>query len=106
MSDDLNNLNVRAAFTAIEAREAAAIFERLHERVAIHRGRVEITRGGRDGNGDLQLNDSCVLISKAELDSLEQAIEILSNTDSAAAMRDELTRIAAQLNEVPEAASP
>jgi PHD/YefM family antitoxin component YafN of YafNO toxin-antitoxin module len=42
----------------------------LHQKVCRDKGRVEI----KDGQG------TCVLISKEELESLEQALEILSNT--------------------------
>lgn len=41
-----------------------------HQRVCCDKGRVEIREG----------DNTCVLISKVELDALEKALEILSNT--------------------------
>jgi PHD/YefM family antitoxin component YafN of YafNO toxin-antitoxin module len=52
----------------------APALESLHEQVTRTKGRIEITRRGTD--------DRCVLISKEELDCLERAIELLSETDS------------------------
>src|ERR1041385_1499248 len=51
------------AFQSIDLRLAAANLAELHERVAMTRGRIEITREG--------LHESCVLISRTELESLE-----------------------------------
>lgn len=50
----------------------AGEFSKLLCRTAREKGRIEITNG--DGT-------SCVMISKAELDALEEALEILSNND-------------------------
>lgn len=52
--------------------------EDLHRQVAKGHGRVEITRDGCD--------DVCVLISKSELEALERALEILSDTSDFRAM--------------------
>jgi hypothetical protein len=62
----------------------AQSLRQLHEFVAAHHGRIEITRPGS--------NDRCVLISKPELDSLERAIEILSDSED---VRDICHKIAA-----------
>jgi prevent-host-death family protein len=59
----------------------------LHERVGEMKGRVEVTRRGSD--------DVCVLISKAELDSLEAALEILTRSAEYKAMCDTVTQLAA-----------
>jgi hypothetical protein len=56
----------------------------LHARVLVHNGRVELRRRG----------GACVLISKDELDGLEKALEILSNTDTARLMRQEIATLA------------
>ena len=61
---------------------------RLHERVGCGKGRIEVTRRG--------CGDVCVLISKAELEALEQALEILAATADYKAMCDVLTQLAAQ----------
>lgn len=58
----------------------------LHALVVRQRGRVEFAAG----NGDIS-----VLISKHELDAVEKALEILSDTSDVRSMRDELARIAA-----------
>ena len=59
-------------FETYDCGHAGRSLEKLHEDVVRLKGRIEITRNGCD--------DCCILISKAELDSLEQALEILSNT--------------------------
>ena len=51
----------------------ASSLHQLHEYVTRTLGRVEITRPGSD--------ERCVLISRQELESLERALEILSDTD-------------------------
>ena len=57
-------------FTLISIDQVSKHIAQLHQNVCRHKGRVEI----HDGQG------VCVLISKEELQSLEQALEILSNT--------------------------
>ncbi|MDB5322612.1 MAG: hypothetical protein JWN40_4243 [Phycisphaerales bacterium] len=59
-----------SSFTFISIDQVQDRFSQLHQNVCRARGRVEI----RDGQG------TCVLISKEELESLEKALEILSNT--------------------------
>lgn len=59
----------------------------LHPRVARGHGRIEITRDGCD--------DVCILISKAELESLERALEILSETTDFRTMCESLSNVAA-----------
>src|SRR3954454_1998985 len=58
------------SFSFISIDQVQDRFNKLHESVCRARGRVEI----KDGSS------TCVLISKEELESLEQALEILSNT--------------------------
>jgi hypothetical protein len=58
----------------------------LHRQVVAQTTRIEL--GTSDGQAS-------VLISKLELDALEQALAILSSTDSVISMRDHLARIAA-----------
>jgi hypothetical protein len=57
----------------------------LHELVLRRNGRIELTT--RDGGAS-------VLISKSELEALEHALEILSDTNDVRAIRDELSRLA------------
>ena len=59
----------------------------LHAFVTRTNGRIEITRPGTD--------DHCVLISKDELDALERALEILSDTDTVRAMCGQISELAA-----------
>jgi PHD/YefM family antitoxin component YafN of YafNO toxin-antitoxin module len=59
----------------------------LHEFVARTKGRVEITRPGSD--------ERCVLISQEELQSLERALEILSDTDDVRDMCGQIAQLAA-----------
>jgi hypothetical protein len=67
--------------------------EKLHEEVVRFKGRIEVTRNGCD--------DCCVLISKAELDSLEQALAILSDTDGVRAMSGQIAQLAASVGAAP-----
>jgi len=60
----------------------------LHAHVITHHGRVEFTTRACDG--------SCILISKAELEGLERALEILSGTEDVREMRNELSRLVSQ----------
>ena len=59
----------------------------LHEYVTRCNGRIEVTRPGSD--------DRCVLLSKRELDSLERALEILSDTDGMREVCDKIALLAA-----------
>lgn len=59
----------------------------LHEQVTRRNARVEITRDGCD--------DCCVLISKAELEGLERALEILADTEQVKAMSNKVAQLAA-----------
>ena len=59
----------------------------LHEYVARTKGRVEITRAGSD--------ERCVLISQEELQCLERALEILSDTDDVRDMCGQIAQLAA-----------
>ncbi len=60
--------------------------ETLHDDVVRFKGRIEITRSGGDG--------ACVLMSKAELDSLERALAILSDTDGIKATSGQIAQLA------------
>jgi len=76
----------QGSFQSLDLSSASAALERLFELVIRCRGRVEITADGSE--------ETCVLISKAELRELERALEILSDTDSAAQMRQQIVRLA------------
>ena len=60
----------------------------MHEHVTDTNARVEITRPGSD--------QRCVLISKAELEALEQALAILSDTEDVRDICGTIARLAAQ----------
>ena len=64
----------------------ASNLSELHEHVTRTNGRVEITRPGSD--------ERCVLLSKSELDSLERALEILSDTDDVRHMSVKIAQLA------------
>ena len=70
-------------YQAYDVSIVAPALASLHEHVTRTSARVEITRRGTDAR--------CVLISKQELDALERALEILSDTDS---VRDICLKIA------------
>jgi hypothetical protein len=59
-----------STFTFMSIDQVQSQFTKLHQNICKHKGRVEIHDG----------ESVCVLISKVELETLEQAIEILSNT--------------------------
>ena len=59
----------------------------LHELVGCGKGRVEVTRRG--------CADACVLISKAELESLERALQIFAESIEFQRMSDQISEIVA-----------
>jgi hypothetical protein len=59
----------------------------LHEIVGTAKGRIEVSRQGCD--------DVCVLISKAELDSLERALQIFAETVEFEHMSKQIAEIVA-----------
>jgi PHD/YefM family antitoxin component YafN of YafNO toxin-antitoxin module len=67
----------------------------LHEFVTRTKGRVEITRPGSD--------ERCVLISQDELQSLERALEILSETDDVRDIQVQIAQLAAATGPTPVA---
>lgn len=74
-------------FQTVDVTQFRRALADLHARVGQMRGRVEVKRRGCD--------DVCVLISKAELESLEQALEILAASAEYKAMCDVITQLAA-----------
>ena len=72
-------------FATLDAPALQADLLNLLCRTAREKGRIEITNCG---------GGACVLISKDELDGLERALEILSRTDGAMKMREELEECA------------
>jgi hypothetical protein len=66
--------------------DAKEMLDVLHDRVVEFNDRVVIRSERSD--------QRCVMISQTELDGLERAVEILSQTDEGAAIRDEVLRIA------------
>ena len=74
-------------FQTLDVTRVRRALATLHERVTLGAGRVEIKRRGCD--------DVCVMISKAELEALEQALEILAESAEYRAACDTLTQLAA-----------
>jgi prevent-host-death family protein len=75
------------SFQSVDLVECGQSLDDLHQRVSTGHGRIEITRTGRD--------EACVLISKAELETLEKAIELLSQSEHYRAMCAQINNIAA-----------
>jgi len=73
------------------------LVEESHAGVARGHGRIEITRDGCD--------DVCILISKTELDALERALEILSETAEFRAMCESVASVASSVGMVAAAQS-
>jgi PHD/YefM family antitoxin component YafN of YafNO toxin-antitoxin module len=75
-------------FSSLDVSRARRALARLHEQVSFGQGRVEIKRHGSE--------HVCVMISKAELEALETALEILSDSDEYKSMCENLSRVAAE----------
>ena len=67
---------------------ASANLAELHELVTRSKARIEITRPGSD--------DRCILICREELESLERALAILSDTDDVRNLRVQIAQLAAR----------
>jgi hypothetical protein len=76
-----------SAFQALSLSQVQSDLLDLYRRVACQQGRVEIV----DEAGECD----CVLISKAELDSLEKAIAILADGDTVRELSGHLSDLAA-----------
>jgi prevent-host-death family protein len=76
---------MQETFQKIDVGIARQSLDSLHDHVVGRSKRIIITKAGSD--------DAAVLISLAELESLEQALEILSRTDEALEMRDRVMRV-------------
>jgi PHD/YefM family antitoxin component YafN of YafNO toxin-antitoxin module len=72
--------------------QAAKAIRRLHDQVCTDKHRVEITRRGCD--------DVCVLISRKELESLEQALQIFADTEAFMEMSENLKKVLALADEI------
>jgi len=79
-------------FESYDAGDAGVSLAKLHDEVVRFKGRIEITRNGSD--------ERCVLISKSELDSIEAALAILSDTDGVKAMSAQIAQLAAVVEPV------
>jgi len=71
-------------FATIDLERSEHRLSDLHAQVLRHHGRIELVCPG----------GVCVLISREELQSLEQALEILSRTDAVRAMQAEVAQVA------------
>jgi PHD/YefM family antitoxin component YafN of YafNO toxin-antitoxin module len=72
-------------FTTLDATQLPPALAEILCRTARHHGRIEVTNC--DG-------ESCVILSKQELESLERALEILADSDGGQAMRHTVERFA------------
>lgn len=84
-------------FHTLNLMQFRQLCDELHSRVARGHGRIEITVEGCE--------DVCVLISKAELESLERALEILAETPDFRSMCESLSSVAASTSEAPASQS-
>ena len=85
------------SFQVLSTSEAEVLLDELHNRVSEYNDRVDITCKGSKLR--------CVLISQAELEGLEKAVEILSETNDGVAMREEVLRIAMATEVLPDRAA-
>jgi PHD/YefM family antitoxin component YafN of YafNO toxin-antitoxin module len=84
-------------FHTLNLAQFLKLVDDLHGKVAKGHGRVEITVDGCD--------DVCILISKAELEALERALEILSETGDFQNMSRSLSQVASLTCEIAAAQS-
>ena len=87
---DVNSSGSGSSFRTMDINEVGRALMDLHEQIVSRNGRVEITSG--DGSGQRS-----VIISKAELQSLERALEILSDSEGVQAMAQSLSKLCAQV---------
>src|SRR5688572_332763 len=106
--DPVGNLSGRSPFGSHPFRESTSMpgecfqtldvtrfrrtLAKLHEQVGCNKGRIEVTRRGCD--------DVCVLISKAELECLERALEILAESPAFQQMSEQIAQIVASAGPV------
>lgn len=81
-------------FQSLDVTRFRQTLAKLHEAVGCGNGRIEITRRGCD--------DVCVMISKAELEGLEQALEILTQSSEYKSMCDNLQNLAVACGDCAE----
>lgn len=77
---------------AVDLTQFRRTLSSLHEIVGGKKKRVEIIRRGCD--------DVCVVISKAELESLERAMEIFAQSQAFAEMHQQITEIVAAMGPI------
>ncbi len=80
MSDDVHR-------KILDVSQVAKDLAEMHEYVTSHDTRIEITHPGS--------NARCVLLSKRELDALERALAILSDTEDVRHITEKLTQLGA-----------
>ena len=78
---------VQSPFQTLDVTRFRRAMAKLHEVVGCGKGRIEVTRRGCD--------DVCVLISKSELESLEQALEIFAQCAEYKAMCENISQLVA-----------
>ena len=81
-------------FQSLDVTRFRQTLAKLHEAVGCGHGRVEVTRRGCD--------DVCILISKCELEALEQALEIFAQSTEYKAMCDNLQSVVARCDDCAE----
>jgi PHD/YefM family antitoxin component YafN of YafNO toxin-antitoxin module len=88
---------VQRAFQTLDVTRFRQALASFHEVVGCGRGRIEVTRRGCD--------DVCVLISKAELEALERALEILCESAEYKSMCDNISQLVAACSGCDDAGS-
>ena len=75
-------------FQTLDVTKCRRLLSQLHQQVCGGKIRIEITRRGCE--------NTCVIISKAELESLEQALAILADTNDFKEMCNILSQVATE----------
>ncbi len=77
-------------FQSLDVTRFRRALANLHEVVGCGKGRIEVTRHGCE--------DVCVLISKAELESLERALQIFAESAEFERMSKQIAEVVAATN--------
>ena len=81
------SLSSMECFQSLDVTRFRRALASLHEAVGCGKGRIEVTRPGCE--------DVCVLISKAELESLERALQIFAESAEFERMSKQIAEIVA-----------
>ena len=89
---------LQGVFGTLDVTQFRRTLAKFHEAVGCGRGRIEVTRRGCE--------DNCVLISKAELEALERALEIMCESAEYKSMCDNISQLVAACSNCDDTGKP